>query len=1178
LASLLEERGDEVNAGGLEAEKQEMRYVLLRRINAGGMGVVFEAYDRTLKRRVALKRIRGASFASPADLARFALETEAVAALDHPHIVPVYEVGETEGMPFFTMKLIGGTSLAARLADRSGRMGVREVARLMSRVARAVHHAHQRGVLHRDLKPGNVLIDERGEPWLTDFGLAKLTGSGAGVTVSAERLGTTEYMSPEAVSGEVLAVSTASDVWSLGVMLWQMVCGVVPFGGQGHGEVMRRILADEPVVPVGMSCDGDLLTVARRCLEKDPARRIGSAAALADDLDRWLAGEPIHARAVSRRERFFKWVRRKPALAALYGVSACGVVLGAVLWFRAEDALDDLRVSHVELEHSLQHSTALRLAGTARLQLSDDPSRALLLAAESVRHRHNGEPVPGTVSALMDILTRTGGLEASAQGGREWSHLLAADGPLQRPSSAISPDGRWLLTAGFALDGGRTAMGALFDLQARDKEGPVRRFPLPAGSLPSNFAWAWEGNSRGVVVVSAGRVERWTMVTEGDRESAEGAAPQGEVIGPLPVSPGREALWPEVRALRGEPVIFWKERHELVPGDGGGKGLARLRTVELNPGGIRERASVAMEADWSEKFPYYLSPDGNWLVVRSTVGERPVQVIDVSGREPVMHRVVSPVWGLQQAVFSTDSRHVAILIQGARVVYGELPALGAAASELRFREMPRDEQPLRALALSPDNQWMAVTGDSGRLGLFSLRDAGVAPFWRPLASGYGQCLAFSGHSRWLAAGGGSREIHVWRVDDFGRGDRGMMLMRGLPEVPRALSFSSSAAQLVAEGASGVARRWPLIPNGGAFSPKLRPTLASKILSMAVTPDGEWLAAVIEMTMVGGMRVPAAVMLRIDGTEQVVLSSGGEGRMDNIALDARGKYVAHAGDKGMIRLWSVDRLKEAAAAGNHDIPADMSLNVAGVRKDLPWQVAFHPGNRLFMASGDGYLASWDVDAGNPEKTTVAATVKGQEYLLPDLAFSADGRTAALLWYVRNRAETGTPQGGNQVLLFDVSDPVQPKFRMAMPVSAGKQGRVVISPDGRWLAVGSLGGFPHVWDLSAQDIAASEQRPPVMSGETQALAFSPDSRRLAMGSAAGTLAIWSPLGLGHLEQIENRNPISCLVWLPDGRVATGTENGLLLLWETDPDKLAELARRVAGRELSDAERERFGVLAR
>jgi WD40 repeat protein len=232
----------------------------------------------------------------------------------------------------------------------------------------------------------------------------------------------------------------------------------------------------------------------------------------------------------------------------------------------------------------------------------------------------------------------------------------------------------------------------------------------------------------------------------------------------------------------------------------------------------------------------------------------------------------------------------------------------------------------------------------------------------------------------------------------------------------------------------------------------------------------------------------------------------------------------------------------------------------------------------MASGDGYLASWDVDAGNPEKTTVAATVKGQEYLLPDLAFSADGRTAALLWYVRNRAETGTPQGGNQVLLFDVSDPVQPKFRMAMPVSAGKQGRVVISPDGRWLAVGSLGGFPHVWDLSAQDIAASEQRPPVMSGETQALAFSPDSRRLAMGSAAGTLAIWSPLGLGHLEQIENRNPISCLVWLPDGRVATGTENGLLLLWETDPDKLAELARRVAGRELSDAERERFGVLAR
>jgi len=1173
LASLLEERGDEVHAGGLEAEKQEMRYVLLRRINAGGMGVVFEAYDRTLKRRVALKRIRGASFASPADLARFALETEAVAALDHPHIVPVYEVGETEGMPFFTMKLIGGTSLAARLVDRSGRMGAREVARLMSRVARAVHHAHQRGVLHRDLKPGNVLIDERGEPWLTDFGLAKLTGSDAGVTVSAERLGTTQYMSPEAVSGEVLAVSTASDVWSLGVMLWQMVCGVVPFGGQGHGEVMRRILADEPAVPVGLECEADLLTVARRCLEKDPARRIGSAAALADDLDRWLAGEPIHARSVSRREQFLKWVRRKPALAALYAVSGVAVLTGGLLLLRTERALEALQDSHGQLEDSLAHSTALRLAATARLQLSDDPSRALLLAAESVRHRHDGLPVPGTLSALMEVLSRMGGLDASAQGAREFPGPPLVGASVQRPASRVSPDGRWLLTAGFAEDGGRQPRGAVFDLSNDGSERVARTFALPPGGLPSSFAWAWEGNSRAVLLVASGRVERWKVITDGMLEGKTEEGPmEAEVLGELPRGHGREALYPEVRAGDGVPVVMWKERKEQTPGERGGIGEAALRNVVVAPGGLRERAQVVLETDWSQRFPYFLSPDGNWMVVRGTAGDRPVQVVDVSGKAPVMHRVVFPAWGLQQAEFSADSRNVAILSHGARVVYGALPELGSPAGELRFREMPRDEQPTRAIALSPDNRWLAVTGDSGRLGLFSLQD-GVAPFWRPLVSASGQAIAFSGHSRWLAVAGSGREVQLWKVDEFGRGGRGL-LMRGLPEAAQSLSFSVPAMEIVGEGASGTVRRWSIDPMGGAFFPRVLPAPAAKIRSLTVSPDGEWLAAAVEHTRDERKRMARAMLLRTDGTQMVMLGNQGEERIDRMAFEGRGRYLAHAGDRGAVRIWQMDGLRKAAAEQRHDVPADINLNVDGVRTDFPWALAFHPSRRMFMVNGDGHLLSWDLDSEDPERTAVSSE-HSAGHLLTDVAFSPDGKVAAVLQMGTDLNVPGKNERDGQVTLFDVSDPAVPKFRMAMPANVGVQGQVLISPDGRWLAVGSSRHAPHVWDLQAEDIAASEQRPPISSPGTLALAFSPDSMRLAMGTSAGLLALWRPQAPGAIEQIEATGGITSLVWLPDGRIVTGMENGLLLLWPMDAEKLVRIARRVAGRELSEDERRRFGV---
>jgi serine/threonine-protein kinase len=288
-------------------------YELLGELARGGMGVVYRARQVSLDRVVALKMILSGEFASESELRRFRAEAEAAAHLDHPNIVPIFEVGRHQGHAFFSMKLIGGGNLGRHLARY--REDPQAVARLMATVARTVGHAHRKGMVHRDLKPSNILIDESGQPLIADFGLVKRTGDGSSLTSSGVLLGTPAYMAPEQVSGHEAA--PAADIYSLGAILYQLLTGRPPFRAATVAETLAQVLEHDPVPPRSLrpAIPRGLEFICLKCLEKAPARRYQSALDLAADLERFLHGDEVHGGQLSLAHRLGRWARAEPEFA-----------------------------------------------------------------------------------------------------------------------------------------------------------------------------------------------------------------------------------------------------------------------------------------------------------------------------------------------------------------------------------------------------------------------------------------------------------------------------------------------------------------------------------------------------------------------------------------------------------------------------------------------------------------------------------------------------------------------------------------------------------------------------------------------------------------------------------------------------------------------------------------------
>ncbi|MEI6233702.1 MAG: protein kinase [Planctomycetota bacterium] len=325
-------------------------YEILLELAQGGMGVIYVARQISLNRRVALKMMR-TRMALPQQIRRFQAEAENAATLDHPNIVPIYDSGSTEGVPYFTMKLIEGRSLNAEL--RRLVLEPRKSVAIMAQIARAVQFAHERGILHRDLKPANILIDEQGVPYIGDFGISKRVGTTDGMTREGVVMGTPYYMPPEQANGQTSTLTTAADVYGLGAIFYEVLTLRAPFHDSDPDDVLRKVKTEDPVAPRSLrqGIDRDLETICLKCLEKSPARRYASAEAFALDLDCWLRGEPISARPHTSIERAIKFARRRPGFAGAVAMVVVFVALVSGFYWHSRELIRHSQASQLSTQH-----------------------------------------------------------------------------------------------------------------------------------------------------------------------------------------------------------------------------------------------------------------------------------------------------------------------------------------------------------------------------------------------------------------------------------------------------------------------------------------------------------------------------------------------------------------------------------------------------------------------------------------------------------------------------------------------------------------------------------------------------------------------------------------------------------------------------------------------------------
>lgn len=1091
-------------------------YAIQTILGHGGMGVVYKAKQLALRRTVALKMILGGRLSEREERHRFFAEALALARLPHPNIVQIHEIGEYQGQPFLALEYVEGGTLAERLARAP--LAADEAARLTAILARAVQVAHDAGIVHRDLKPANILLTNDGTPKIGDFGLAKHLDADTQRTHSGAILGTAHYMSPEQASGKIKEIGPPTDIYGLGVVLFEMLAGRPPFRGTTNVDVLHRVMNEEPASVRRFNADAprDLETICHKCLQKEPARRYRSALELAEDLDRFSSGEPILARRSSAWERGVKWARRRPAFASLLCLLLLSLTSAALIWI----------YKTVQLQQALDDRTReLRSEQEARVEVERrqrrDLSRQLYIAdmRDAVQFWRAGD-FERCFAMLEAHLPQQGEEDFRSF---EWRWLLH-ESKRQRTKLELSP--RNALCVVCSTDGKRLA-------SANDD-----------GSLA-----LWDAAEKRLLGIFGGHKHRIaTLAFSVDGRKLTSASVDGVV-----------KIW-DVAECRELDALSTCEGICHLTLDG------RFLVVASSPNNLRQGHATIRRWDMAAKrelppigksttetLAVRIAPNGSLLALQTR--DRNVKVYDaVSGR---FHFSA----GDDKDPYFCFAHRLPLFALATHA--GEVLLLDASTGR-RVAAIPSASTKIRFLAFSPDDRLLVSTGEDGSLNVWDLHSqravgvfrghrgeansAGFAPSGETLFStgsdrtiriwdtNTSHCpwksnstfrpagpLAFSSDGRLLIAAGVDASVHLIDCADA----RTLRVLRGWYGACRAVAFSPDNGELATAGDDGRIRLWD------KSSGQMKSVIGGNngpIQSLAYSPDGRWLASAAEDGRIGVWR-------RATGQLAAALE-GQAGTSVKPVFSGRGEILAAVVDAKTIRLWNIPSFQRRA-----DLKHDAIVSFASFLRD----------GKTLMTYAEGSHHLWDSDAGKEKPRVDFSENPGSHF---DLACDCD---------VLAR------QDGTGIYLSEASsNRISVRIQYAF---GNAEGTIALSPNGKTLAVARRDAVLQLWDRNTWKVRDIHDRPPA---SVRSLSFSPDGNTLVGGTSElenanalewkfldmamsrsvlrdvrDTVRGWrvvdgsSEIGLPHADSLVSHPAVA---FAPDGQIlASGADDGSVSLWD-------------------------------